>query len=225
MWVFSFAHSIAVGLFIIVDCMVKLLEGAVGELNILNGIALTSTNMGKLKSPCADIVKIQVAYCLTFGFGVVAHLNIDGRLVAPVHHNAREGQVFNEGLFPTVVACVCALFGGELDGNSNSSIGHDDVGKGAVTDDAVVHPTDANAVGTAGQIAVDDSYFFAHLVFGKRTAVGTNYDAVVSARDERVGNGYVSATVDMNAVIVGIVQIGKDFDAGKIHIVAVVNPI
>ena len=120
---------------------------------------------------------------------------------------------------------MCLLFGGEFDGNSNSGIGHDDVGKGAVTDDAVVHPTDANAVGTAGQIAVDDSYFFAHLVFGKRTAVGADNDAVVSTGDERVGNGYVSATVDMNAVIVGIVQIGKDFDAGKIHIVAVVNPI
>ena len=212
MWVFSLAHNTSVRLFIIVELVVKLMERAVGELNVLNGIALTAANIGKLKSPCADIVKIQVAYCLALGVGIVIQMDVNGDRIPSIHNDAREGQVFDKGLLPTVVACVCSLFGWELDGNSNSSIGHDDVGKGAVTDDAVVHPTDANAAGTAGQIAVDDSYFFAHLVFGKRTAVGTDYDAVVSARDERVGNSYVSATVDMYAVVIGIIQISQNFD-------------
>ena len=59
----------------------------------------------------------------------------------------------------------------------------------------------------AGQIAVCNRYFFAHLIFSQRTAVGTDDDAVVSARDKRVGNGYVSATVDMDAVIIRLIQL------------------
>ena len=99
-----------------------------------------------------------------------------------IHNDIVKVEIFNNRILASVIGGFGIEFR-QCDAYSRYGIGHDYIGKSTVSDYAVTHPTDADTVGVARQIAVCDRNALTYLIFGQGEIVCANNDAIVAAGD------------------------------------------
>jgi hypothetical protein len=121
-----------------------------------------------------------------------------------IHNDIGKPKILHNGRFSAEIG-LNKPFVGNIKKHSNAGVGHNEIAKNAVTNSSVANERNPNSCRRGSHIAIDNGNLLANFILLKRPTVGANDNAIVTARNIAVGNGNVSATIDVNTVVVGII--------------------
>ena len=184
-------------------------ESAAVERKVLERMRRRADELGESVGTGGHVGKRHVAHGLAAFVGRLSDDDSDRERVDAIHDDAVEHDVLDQRLLHAVVRPAATVLVKKPHVDAARRIVDRDVRERAVAHDAVLAPSETDGVGIRPQLAVDDRHALGRLAFTERTAVGPHDDGVVADRHAAVRDRHVARTVDVDAVVVRIVEIGK----------------